>query len=306
MPISRGTRQIVDAALDPTPGAGTWLAEQTELAGLDALERDEEASPSPVLRVWSSLWPKVAAVGIALFLWQCVVWTHHWKPYVLPGPGKVLPQLGDIVRTGIFWKAVGNTMQRALIGFGLSLLIGSIVGAAVVRVRVLRTAVGSLITGLQTMPSIVWFPLALLLFQLSERAIIFVVVMGAAPSIANGLIGGVDHVPPILIRAGNVLGARGFTLMRTVILPAALPSYIGGLKQGWAFAWRSLMAGELLVIIGSKPSLGVRMDFARQLSDTPLLIAYMIVILVIGIVVDAVFGVADRHVRARRGLVATR
>jgi NitT/TauT family transport system permease protein len=156
---------------------------------------------------------------------------------------------------------------------------------------------------LQTMPSIVWFPLALLLFQLSERAIIFVVVMGAAPSIANGLIGGVDHVPPILIRAGNVLGARGFTLLRSVILPAALPGYIGGLKQGWAFAWRSLMAGELLVIIGSKPSLGVRLDFARQLSDTPLLIAYMIVILIIGIIVDAIFGIADRRLRARRGLL---
>jgi NitT/TauT family transport system permease protein len=231
------------------------------------------------------------------------VWTHHWKPYVLPGPRKVLPLLGDLVRTAAFWKAVGNTMRRALIGFGLSLLIGSALGAAVVRVRVLRTAVGSLITGLQTMPSITWFPLALLLFQLSERAIIFVVVLGAAPSIANGLIGGVDHVPPILIRAGNVLGARGFTLLRTVILPAALPGYIGGLKQGWAFAWRSLMAGELLVIIGNKPSLGVRMDFARELSDTPLLIAYMIVILIIGIVVDAIFGVADRRIRSRRGLL---
>jgi NitT/TauT family transport system permease protein len=92
-------------------------------------------------------------------------------------------------------------------------------------------------------------------------------------------------------------------LLRTVILPAALPGYIGGLKQGWAFAWRSLMAGELLVIIGNKPSLGVRMDFARELSDTPLLIAYMIVILIIGIAVDAIFGVADRRIRSRRGLL---
>jgi NitT/TauT family transport system permease protein len=172
-----------------------------------------------------------------------------------------------------------------------------------VRVRVLRTAVGSMITGLQTMPSIVWFPLAIVLFQLNERAILFVVVLGAAPSIANGLINGVDHVPPILIRAGNVLGARGFSLMRSVILPAALPGYVGGLKQGWAFAWRSLMAGELLVAIGNKPALGVRLDYARTLNDYPLLISYMIVILIIGIVVDAIFGVADRRVRARRGLL---
>ena len=276
-----------------------------ELAGLDALEFDDVDERSRAYQIWSSLWPKFAAVAIAFFLWQCVVWSG-WKPdYVLPGPRKVLPQLGDIVQTADFWRAVGTTLRRALMGFALSLVIGSVVGAAVVRVRVLRTAVGSMITGLQTMPSIVWFPLAIVLFQLSESAIMFVVVLGAAPSIANGLINGVDHVPPLLIRAGNVLGARGFSLMRSVILPAALPSYVGGLKQGWAFAWRSLMAGELLVAIGNKPALGVRLDYARTLSDYPLLIAYMIVILIIGIVVDAVFGVADRRVRARRGLLTT-
>jgi NitT/TauT family transport system permease protein len=274
-----------------------------ELAGLDALEFDDPSERSLAQRAWSALWPKLAAVAIALFLWQCVVWSG-WKPdFVLPGPRQVLPELGEIVRTSTFWHAVGTTMRRALTGFALALVIGSMVGAAVVRVRVLRTAVGSMITGLQTMPSIVWFPLAIVLFQLSESAILFVVVLGAAPSIANGLINGVDHVPPILIRAGNVLGARGLSLMRSVILPAALPSYVAGLKQGWAFAWRSLMAGELLVIIGSKPSLGVRLDYAQTLNDYVLLIAYMIVILVIGIVVDAVFGAADRRVRARRGLL---
>jgi NitT/TauT family transport system permease protein len=274
-----------------------------ELAGLDALEFDDPTERSLAQRMWSSLWPKLAAVAIALFLWQCVVWSG-WKPdYVLPGPRQVLPQLNDVVRSSDFWQAVGTTMRRALVGFAISLVIGSVVGAAVVRVRVLRTAVGSMITGLQTMPSIVWFPLAIVLFALSERAILFVVVLGAAPSIANGLINGVDHVPPLLIRAGNVLGARGITLMRSVILPAALPSYVGGLKQGWAFAWRSLMAGELLVAIGNKPALGVRLDYARTLNDYVLLISYMIVILVIGIVVDAIFGAADRRVRSRRGLV---
>jgi NitT/TauT family transport system permease protein len=279
-------------------------ANDVELAGLDALERDDAGTPTLARRFWSSLWPKVAAIAIAIFLWQVVVWTH-WKPqYVLPGPRKVFPQLWEIVRTTDFWRAVATTLRRGAIGFLLALLIGSGVGAAVARIRVLRTAIGSLITGLQTMPSIVWFPLAMLLFKISEGAILFVVVLGAAPSIANGLIGGVDHVPPLLVRAGKVLGARGFTLFRSVILPAALPSYVGGLKQGWAFAWRSLMAGELLVIVGSKPSLGVRLDFARQFSDAPLLMSYMIVILVIGIVIDAIFGVFDRRLRASRGLLA--
>jgi NitT/TauT family transport system permease protein len=154
------------------------------------------------------------------------------------------------------------------------------------------------------MPSIAWFPLAILLFKLSEGAITFVVVLGAAPSIANGLIGGIDHVPPILLRAGRMLGAKGPTLFRHVVLPAALPSCLAGLKQGWAFAWRSLMAGELLVILGA-PSIGARLAAGRELSDAPLLMAMMVVVLVIGLGVDALFGAADTALRRRRGLVDT-
>ncbi len=195
-------------------------------------------------------------------------------------------------------------MQRAAIGFGLALTIGTLIGLAIVRSKLLRTAVASLITGLQTMPSIAWFPLAILLFGLTETAIMFVVTLGAAPSIANGLIGGVDQIPRILLRAGHVLGARGFDRYRHVILPAALPSFIGGLKQGWAFAWRSLMAGELLVIIANRPSIGVRLQFAREFSDALGLLSTMIVILLIGIVVDLLlFGMLDRAVRRRWGLL---
>jgi NitT/TauT family transport system permease protein len=277
--------------------------ERVELAGLDALERDQAAGASLAHRAWSAFWPKVLAIGIAIFLWQVVVWTG-WRPEViLPSPFTVFDELWQLVRTADFWEALANTMQRAVWGFFLALVIGTVIGACVARVPILRAAVGSLITGLQTMPSIVWFPLAIVLFALSESAIIFVVVLGAAPSIANGLISGVDHVPPLLLRAGRTLGARGFTLFRSVILPSAMPTYIGGLKQGWAFAWRSLMAGELLVAIANKPVLGQRLDFARTLSDYPLLISYMIVILVIGLVVDAIFGVVERRVRARRGLL---
>jgi NitT/TauT family transport system permease protein len=273
----------------------------SDLAGLDALELGRDR-PLLAQRAWSSLWPKLAAVAIALLMWQLVVWSGWKKETILPGPAKVFPLLFELVRTGDFWEAIRTTVQRAVWGFVLALLIGSAVGAAVARVRLLRVAVGSMITGVQTMPSIVWFPLALVLFGLSEGAITFVVVLGAAPSIANGLIGGVDQVPPLLVRAGRVLAARGWTLFRYVILPAAMPTYVSGLKQGWAFAWRSLMAGELLVILG-KPTLGQRLQFSRELSDYPLMIAYMIVILMIGIVVDAVFAVVERRLRSRRGLV---
>ena len=168
----------------------------------------------------------------------------------------------------------------------------------------MRLAFGSFVTGLQTMPSVAWFPLALLLFKRSEGAILFVVVLGAAPAIANGVISGIDHVPPLLLRAGRVLGARGFGLYRTVVLPASLPSMLSGFKQGWAFAWRSLMAGELLVIILGKQSIGVQMQTARDLADSPGLLASMVVILVIGIVVDAlVFSTADKAIRRRHGLL---
>lgn len=159
-----------------------------------------------------------------------------------------------------------------------------------------------MITGLQTMPSIAWFPLAILLFQLSQSAILFVVVLRAAPSVANGIIAGVDHVPPLLVRAGRVVGARGTSLYRHVVLPAALPSVVAGLKQGWAFALRSLMAGELLVIVANKPSIGARLQFARELSDAPALMAYMTVILTIGVIVDTAVAAADRALRTRRGL----
>ena len=283
------------------------LADRRVLDGLDSLELELEldlgAGPGPGARAWSSVWPKLLAVTLFVAAWQAIAWSG-WRPdYVLPGPGDVAPVFADVVTTPVFWKALGITMQRALLGFALALLIGSLVGVAVSHVRVLRVAVGSMITGLQTMPSIAWFPLAVLLFTLSESAIFFVVVLGAAPSIANGFISGVDHVPPLLLRAGRVVGARGVAMYRHVVIPAALPSVVAGLKQGWAFAWRSLMAGELLVIVPGRPSIGSRMQFARDLSDTPLLISYMIVLLVVGVVVDAVFGAVDGALRRRRGLI---
>ena len=277
---------------------------EEELAGLDALDLDEDKPADRLARVWSALWPKMAAVFLAVAAWQLTVWSH-WRPeYVLPSPVRVVGQLGTLLSEGEFYRAIAITLRRALTGYALAVLVGTVVGASVARVRPLRTAVGSLITGLQTMPSIAWFPLAILLFQLSESAILFVVVLGAAPSIANGLIAGVDHVPPLLLRAGRVLGASGLRLYRHVILPASLPSFVAGLKQGWAFAWRSLMAGELLVILANRPSIGARLQFARELSDAPALLALMIVVLMIGIVVDGVFNQVDGHIRRRRGLTA--
>jgi NitT/TauT family transport system permease protein len=277
-----------------------------ELAGLDALDQPEGERPPVASRVWSATWPKLAAIAIGLGAWQVVVWSG-WRPdYVLPGPGTVLGRFFSDLGTGTTWQAIGTTMQRAATGFGLAVIVGTAIGLAVTRFRVLRSAIGSLITGIQTMPSIAWFPLAMLLFQLSERAILFVVVIGAAPAVANGVIAGVDHIPPLWLRAGRVLGARGVSLYRHIVLPALWPSFLLGLKQGWAFAWRSLMAGELIVIIANKPSIGSRLEFERQFADSAGLMSVMLTVLVLGILIDSLFfGTIDRRIRRRRGLVDT-
>jgi NitT/TauT family transport system permease protein len=275
-----------------------------ELSGLDHLETALPSGPSRAARIWGAAWPKLLAVALVLIVWQLVVWSG-WKPeYVLPGPRKVWDSFVENFSTNM--EAAWTTLQRGFKGFAFALVIGTIIGALVARNRVLRSAVGSLITGLQTMPSVAWFPLAILLFQLGEGAIFFVVVLGAAPSIANGLISGIDHIQPILLRAGRVLGAKRWSSFRYVILPAALPSFVAGLKQGWAFAWRSLLAGELIVLIPGQFSLGQQLDANRQLADSAGVIAVMIVILVIGILVDALlFGTAERKIRRRYGLVDT-
>jgi sulfonate transport system permease protein len=277
---------------------------RSEVAGLDALATPLEPRRSLLRRVWSGLWPKALAIAIVLGLWQLVV-LSGWKPtYVLPSPVEVLARLWHDLGTPTLWQAIWITLRRGAWGFGIAVAIGTVVGTLVSRFAVMRSAIGSLITGLQTMPSIAWFPLALVLFKQSEEAITFVIVLGAAPSVANGLIHGIDHIPPVLTRAGRVLGARGLDAYRYVILPAAMPSFVGGLKQGWAFAWRSLMAGELIVVIANKASLGQLLQVNREFSDHDGLLAIMMVILLIGIVLDSlVFGTVDRRIRRKQGLL---
>lgn len=275
-----------------------------EIVGLDALDLPIAPSEPRLRRFWSATWPKVAAGGLTFALWQAVVWSGWKTEYLLPGPGAVLTRLWDLLRDGTLTGAAAITLRRAATGFSLAILIGSVVGSLVSRVGILRAAFGSLITGLQTMPSIAWFPFAILLWGASEGAILFVVVLGAAPAIAGSLLTGSDHIPPILLRAGRVLGARGFSYYWHVVLPASLPAFIIGLKQGWAFAWRSLMAGELLVVVAGKPSIGFLLQTNRDLLDAVGLLATMLLILAIGIVVDAlVFGTLDRTVRKRWGLL---
>ncbi|HEX5302853.1 MAG TPA: ABC transporter permease [Streptosporangiaceae bacterium] len=255
-------------------------------------------------RAWGGVWPVVLAVLIVLALWQ-LIHLSGWKKAIFPGPGATLANLWHELQAGLLWHAIATTAQRAVIGFALAVLIGAVVGAVVSRIRPLRAAVGSLITGLQTLPSIAWFPFAIILFGISTQAILFVIILGAAPSIANGLIAGVDYTPPLLLKAGTMMGLRRLSLYRYLILPASLPAFVAGLKQGWAFAWRSLMAGELLVIIANHPSLGVLLSTDQDQSDMESATAIIIVILIFGVIVDQLFGVADRGIRRRWGLTGS-
>ncbi len=280
-------------------------AYEEKLAWLESLEAPEDQRGRRLAtRFWAGLWPVALAILIVLAVWQ-LVHLSGWKKYAFPGPGATLANLWGQMQTSELWHAIGTTMERAVVGFGLAVLIGAVIGALVSRIRPLRAAVGSLITGLQTMPSIAWFPFAIILFGLSTTAILFVIILGAAPSIANGLIAGVDYTPPLLLKAGKMMGLRRVSLYRHLILPASLPALVAGLRQGWAFAWRSLMAGELLVIIANQPSLGALLSADQDQSDMQSATAIIIVILVLGILVHTLFSLADRSIRRRWGLTGS-
>jgi len=275
--------------------------ERTLTSGLDALDVPVAPKVSRGRRTWRAAWPKLLAVIIFLGVWQFLIWIEWKQPYQLASPADTFSYLYDHWST--IWDAMLKTLGRGLKGYAVAIVIGVAVGAAVARIPVLRAAIGSMITGLQTMPSVAWFPLALLLFSLSEGAITFVIVIGAAPSIANGLINGVDNISPVLLRAGKVLGAKRLDSFRYVILPASLPSFVGGLKQGWAFAWRSLLAAEIIGGIAGY-SLGQQLGVNRDNADAAGVQAVMIVLFAIGVLMDAVvFSALERKVRRRYGLI---
>jgi NitT/TauT family transport system permease protein len=282
------------------------MATDQALHGLDQLELGPAQSgkdPGRIARkAWAAAWPKLLAIVLVLAVWELVA-LSGWKKYVFKGPGPVFSNLWNDALHGNLWSVIGATLQSAVVGYALAILIGTVIGVLVARITPLRAAVGSIITGLQTMPSIAWVPFAIIIFGENSSAILFVVVLGAAPSIANGLITGVDYTPPLLLRAGKTMGLHGFALYRYLVLPASLPAYVAGMKQGWAFAWRSLMAGELIVQIIGQFSIGQQLSVDQSNLDFTGATATIIVILIIGIVVDTLFTKLDLGIRKRRGLL---
>ena len=249
-----------------------------------------------------SLARKLVFLIVLLGAWQGVVSLHVWPPLLVPSPMSVASTLADGFRSLEFPIAIGASLTRMVIGYGIAVVLGIPLGLAVARSDLLSDTIGSMSQALQALPSICWLPLALLWFGLSEKAIIFVLVMGAAFCITTAVNDGIRNVSPILVKAGRTLGSRGLRLQFSVVFPAALPVIVTGLKLGWSFAWRSLMAGELLY---SERGLGRVLTLGRDLGDMSQVVAAIIVILVLGLLVNQlIFGPVERKLAQRWGLVA--
>ncbi|MFF5928907.1 ABC transporter permease [Streptomyces hydrogenans] len=274
-------------------------------AGLDALDA-VEVRRTPVREVLvKKVLPPTLAVALVLVVWQVLVSARIAEETKLPAPSAVWDGLADMWLQGTLLEVIWTSVSRGLAGFLLALAIGTPLGLLVARVKFVRAAIGPILSGLQSLPSVAWVPPAVLWFGLNDAMMYTVILLGAVPSIANGLVSGVDQVPPLFLRAGRTLGATGLKGTWHVVLPAALPGYLAGLKQGWAFSWRSLMAAE---IIASSPDLGLGLgqllENGRNNIDLPGVFLAILLILVVGIAIDLlIFSPLERWVLRSRGLL---
>ncbi|MFE0688509.1 ABC transporter permease [Streptomyces xiamenensis] len=276
-------------------------------AGLDALDTRAADERPPLGRLLlSKLVPPLVAVALVLAVWQLAYAAEIKPDYILPGPLDVWAAIEKMWLDGVLLGYIWTSVSRGVLGFAIAIAVGTPLGLLVARVKVVRAAIGPILTGLQSLPSIAWVPAALIWFGFTDATIYTVVLLGAVPSIANGIVAGVDQIPPLYLRAGRMLGARGLTSVRHILLPAALPGYLAGLKQGWAFSWRSLMAAELIVNSAKLGTgLGQLMDGFRQMQNMSGVLATIILILLVGIAIDLLFfSPLERRVLRSRGLLA--
>ncbi|WP_169583723.1 MULTISPECIES: ABC transporter permease [Microbacterium] len=295
--------------IDRTDAAASVLSDDLRslAAGLDNLQTDTDAAPSRWRRFATSVVPPIVFVILLIVAWQLYVVIADPRPDKVPSPLDVWNALGLAWETGRLQEAVATSLERGIAGFIIAIAVGTPIGLLLAEVKPIRRAVGPIISGLQVLPSVAWVPAAIIWFGLSDATVYFVILMGAIPSIVNGLIAGIDQVPPQLRRVGTVLGASRWQLATSVILPAALPGYLAGLKQGWAFSWRSLMAAEIIATGGTIGfGLGAMLQQSRDLADLAGVLGAILVILAIGILIELVFfGPLERRMLRRRGLLIT-
>src|SRR5437763_13565887 len=226
---------------------------------------------------------------VLVAIWTAVVRAKIWSPVLLPSPHNVFDYLVSAARDGTLWSAAAVTLRRLLIGYAIGLAIGLPLGLLTASLTFVEDTIGALALGLQTLPSGCWVPLALLWFGQTEGAMLFVVIMGTVWSVMIATDTGTRNISPIYARAARTMGSEGIHKWTRVILPASLPFLISGMKQGWAFAWRSLMAAEIFVTILTGFGLGQLLHYGRELNAMEQVIGVMIVIVVIGLFADKIF-----------------
>ncbi|MBL4933456.1 ABC transporter permease [Clostridium paridis] len=238
------------------------------------------------------IWELVYKVGVDTL--------HIWKPYTFPSPIDVIKSIWSLIKDNTLGIAVVVSLKRLIEGYLVSLIIGLALGLLIVRYKYLDENFSALILGLQTLPSICWLPFAILWFGLNEKSIIFVIAVGSIFAIAMATEAGIKNVNPIYVKAASTMGAKGFKLYWNVVIPSALPSIVAGMKQGWSFAWRGLMAGEML---SATKGLGQVLMVGRDLADISQVMAVMVVIIVLGLTFDKfIFGKLEKNIRYRCGL----
>jgi NitT/TauT family transport system permease protein len=303
-PAAEGAEGAREAKGTAAPAAANDLSGLE--AGLDALD-SVTVRRAPLGQVLlKKVLPPVTAIVLVLVVWQLAVWGKVADPTKLPSPSEVGSALADRWRAGDLFSIIWTSLSRGLLGFVAALAIGTPLGLLVARVPFVRAAIGPILSGLQSLPSVAWVPAAVIWLGIEDSAMYAVILLGAVPSIANGLVAGIDQVPPLYLRAGRTIGATGLRGAWYILLPAALPGYVAGLKQGWAFSWRSLMAAEL---IASSPDLGVGLgrylENMREGSDMAGVFLGILMILVVGIAIDLlIFSPLERWVLRSRGLTA--
>jgi NitT/TauT family transport system permease protein len=243
---------------------------------------------------------QVVFYAVLIGVWVLVAKLRIWPPYLFPAPRDVAESLWAGFADHSFWIAIGVSLKRMAIGYAISVAIGVVLGLAIASSKFVEQTLGGLLVSLQSLPSICWLPMAVLWFGLSERAILFVVVMGSLLSVTISMETGRKQMPKIYAMAGRNLGAHGLKLFFYVLFPASLPYLLTGLKQGWAFAWRSLIAGEMIFI---SLGLGQLLMMGRDLNDMSQVVAVMMLIIAIGYMVDGlVFKTIERRLQHKWGL----
>lgn len=289
-----------DSSVDATTASDLKRLE----SGLDNLETGGHKGPGAKTYLARLLSPLIA-IAVIILIWQIVFWMQLQPDYVLPGPLQVLDALTAQAEQDLLWQSVFNSIRRAAQGFIISIIVATPIGLALGFYPKLRAIFGPILTGLQQLPSVAWVPAAIIWFGLSDATIFTVVLLGAVPSIANGLLAGMDQIPPIYLRAGQVMGAKGFGRTWRIVLPAAWPGYLAGLEQGWAFAWRSLMAAELIAVSPALgPGLGQMLDTGRSLGDMALILGAIAMIMAVGILIERlIFSPLRQRTLRNRGLI---